>query len=193
MRALRAAWLPLALVTIPVSAGAQPAHDATRLPGDHAPPPLEVMIRPLDPNGPPPPNGPEVPGPTLEESLSLAQAAMQTCAAKGYRMGASVIDSAGNIRVALTMPASGPGRAFTATQKALGALRLGMPTRVAQVRLRSDTALRARVTPEMAVFPGGVPIIRDGVMIGAMAVSGATALEDDACVTGALKVAHLAP
>lgn len=145
------------------------------------------MIRPMDPNGPPPPVGPDVPGPSLEESLSLAQSAMKMCAAKGYRMGASVIDSAGNIRVALTMPGSGPGRAFTATQKALGALRLGMPTRLAQERLRRDPALRAKVTPDMAVFPGGVPILRDGVIIGAIAVSGATAPQDDACVTQALK------
>lgn len=181
-----------AALLLPMAAQAQP-HDPTRLPGDHPPPPLAIMIRPMDPNGPPPPVGPDVPGPSLEESLQLAQTAMQACAAKGYRMGASVIDSAGNIRVALTMPASGPGRAFTATQKALGALRLGMPTRVAQERLRSDEALRAKVTPEMAVFPGGVPIVRDGTIIGAMAVSGATAMEDDACVTGALQAAHLAP
>lgn len=174
-----------------VGAAAQ-AHDATRLPGDHSPPPLSVMIRPMDPHGPPPPTSAPVPGPSLEMSLTLARGAMRACAARGYRMGASVIDSAGTIRVALTMPGSGPGRAFTATQKALGALRLGMPTRVAQVRLRRDAALRARVTPDMAVFPGGVPIRRDGRVIGAMAVSGATALEDDACVTGVLRAAHLA-
>lgn len=184
--------LALVLLGLPAMVGAQP-HDPTRLPGDHPPPPLEIMIRPMDPNGPPPPVGADVPGPTLEESLGLARAAMQACAAKGYRMGASVIDSAGNIRVALTMQGSGAGRAFTATQKALGALRLGMPTRVAQERLRTDPALRAKVTPEMAVFPGGVPIVRDGAIIGAMAVSGATAIEDDGCVTAALQAAHLTP
>lgn len=161
-------------------------HDPTRLPGDHPPPPLTVMIRPMDPNGPPPPVGPDVPGPSLEDSLRLARAAMQACAAQGYRMGVSVIDSAGNIRVALSMPGSSPGRVFSATQKALGALRLGMPTLAAQERLRSDPALRAKVTPDMAVFPGGVPIRRGGVVIGAMAASGATSVIDDGCVRAAL-------
>ncbi|WP_206243910.1 GlcG/HbpS family heme-binding protein [Novosphingobium terrae] len=183
----RAGWIAgVALLAAPV--GAQ-QHDPTRLPGDHPPPPLSVMLQPMAPGGPPP-VGPDVPGPSLEESLSLARAAMQICATKGYRMGASVIDSAGNIRVALTMPGSGPGRAFTATQKALGALRLGMPTRLARQRLRDDAALRARVTPNMAVFPGGVPILRGGVIIGALALSGATAEEDDACAATALAGAH---
>lgn len=185
----RARWVALT-VLLAAPAGAQD-HDPTRLPGDHAPPPLSVMIRPMDPGGPPPPTGPNVPGPSLEESLSLARDAMAICAAKGYRMGVSVIDSAGNIRVALTMPGSGPGRAFTATQKALGALRLGMPTRIAQQRLRDDAALRARVTPDIAVFPGGVPILRGGTIIGAVALSGARADEDDACVTASLARAHL--
>lgn len=169
--------------------------DPTRLPGDHPPPPLSVMIRPpgAADDIPPAPIGNPPPGPGLADAEALAHATLAACATTGHAMGIVVIDSAGTIRVALSMPGTGPGgRVFTATQKALAALTFGMPTRDAQAQLRNDPAMRARVTPNIAVFPGGRPIFDGTRLIGAVAASGGTAADDDACVAAGIRAWHAA-
>ena len=171
----------------------QPAPDPTRLPGDHPPPPLEVMIRPPSPaDDIPPPPIPDPPvGPALADADALAHAALAACSAKGQAMAVVVMDSAGAIRVALSMPGTGPGgRVFSAAQKALAALTFAMPSRDAQALLRSDPDQRTRILPNIAVFPGGRPILEGSRVIGAIAASGSTAAEDDACVAASLAGWH---
>ncbi len=175
----------------PGFAGHVAAHaaDPTRLPGDHPPPPLAIMLRPHQPadDVPPVPIADPPPGPSLQQAEALAHAVLAACSTQGQAMGVVVVDSAGAIRVALSMPGTGPsGRVFTATQKALAALAFGMPSAQAQARLRAEPALRASVAPNIAVFPGGHPLFAQGRLIGAVAASGGTAAQDDACVGAGL-------
>lgn len=47
--------------------------------------------------------------------------------------------------------------------------------------------------PHVAAFPGGLPIIVDGEVIGGIGVSGASAEQDDACARAGLEAIGLSP
>jgi len=171
------------------------------LPGDLLPP-----FAMLDGNGqlPPLPPLPEgglhagsgeqmestVPGPSLDEATRLAQAAIDACGAEYLHVGVAVIDSAGEARAMLTADGSDGSHIFVAMRKALVALKFGIPSAEAARQIAADPALFSRVTPAMFVVGGAVPITRDGVVIGALGVSGAAGSvigqQDEACANAAL-------
>jgi uncharacterized protein GlcG (DUF336 family) len=130
-------------------------------------------------------------GPALELSLAAAHAAVQTCAAAGYRVGAAVIDSAGEARAMLTADGSDGSHVFVAMRKALAALEFRMPSSQAYAKVTQDKTLLARVKPNMFVEGGAVPIVAHGELIGAIGVSGAggavIGAQDEACAIAALK------
>jgi uncharacterized protein GlcG (DUF336 family) len=154
------------------------------LPADNLPP-----FRMLDEHGtlppipPPPPgglhhgpgSGPEstVPGPTLAQALVAAQTAIAACRTAGYRVGVSVIDSAGEARALLTADGADGSHVFVGTRKALTALAFKVSSAKAADDIDADKSLLARVTPNMFVMGGALPIMRGTEVIGAIGVSGA--------------------
>ncbi|HEV7986569.1 MAG TPA: heme-binding protein [Steroidobacteraceae bacterium] len=137
------------------------------------------------------------PGPSLALAVEAARAAIDTCAAAGYRIGAAVIDSVGEARALLTADGSDGSHVFVAMRKALTALRFEMPSSHASEVIPKDPELLARVTPNMFVAGGAVPIMHNGETIGAIGVSGAggrsstatggIGLQDEACAVAGLR------
>lgn len=167
------------------------------LPGDLLPP--FAMLN-ADGELPPPPPLPEggihgdppaepVAGPDLDLATALARAAVDACASEGFLVGAAVIDSAGEPRAMLIAEGS-HGSVFVAMRKALVAREFGVASSLAAAMVDADPAQLERVTPAMFVVGGGVPIIRDGSVIGALGVSGAAGpvigAQDEACANAAL-------
>jgi len=113
------------------------------------------------------------PGPSLAQAVEAARVAVDTCAAAGYRVGVAVVDSVGEARAMLTADGSDGSHVFVAMRKALTALRFEMPSSQADELIPKDPELLARVTPNMFVAGGAVPIMRKGEAIGAIGVSGA--------------------
>jgi uncharacterized protein GlcG (DUF336 family) len=161
------------------------APDSPRsLPGDRLPP-----FGMLDANGrlvPTPPipagglhRGPGSPpestarGPGLDLAIEAALAALQTCSAAGYRVGVTVVDSVGEARAMLTADGSDGSHVFVAQRKALTALTFAMPSSKANALVPKDRAQLARVTPNMFVEGGALPIVVGQTAIGAIGVSGA--------------------
>jgi uncharacterized protein GlcG (DUF336 family) len=112
-------------------------------------------------------------GPALALAIEAARAAVDRCAAAGYRIGATVIDSAGEARAMLTADGADGSHVFVAMRKALTALAFRMPSSQASEQVPNDKALLARVTPNMFVEGGAVPIMAGDDVIGAIGVSGA--------------------
>jgi uncharacterized protein GlcG (DUF336 family) len=73
----------------------------------------------------------------------------------------------------LTADGSDGSHVFVAMRKALTALRFEMPSSKASELVPKDPELLARVTPNMFVVGGAVPIVLNGETIGAIGVSGA--------------------
>lgn len=129
-------------------------------------------------------------GPSLDIAVEAARAAVDSCAAAGYRIGAAVIDSAGEARAMLTADGSDGSHVFVAMRKALTALTFKMPSSQANARVPKDPSLLARVTPNMFVEGGAVPIVVDGAVIGAIGASGAgggvIGQQDETCALAGL-------
>jgi uncharacterized protein GlcG (DUF336 family) len=129
-------------------------------------------------------------GPTLELAIEAARAAVDSCAAAGYRIGATVIDSAGEARAMLTADGSDGSHVFVAMRKALTAMTFKMPSSAANRLVPKDQALLARVTPNMFVDGGAVPILVGGEVIGAIGASGAGGTvigeQDELCAVAGL-------
>jgi uncharacterized protein GlcG (DUF336 family) len=131
-------------------------------------------------------------GPSLAVAIAAAQAALNACSAAGYRVGVSVIDSAGEARAMLTADGSDGSHVFVAMRKALAALSFKMPSSEANARAPADPALLARVTPNMFVEGGALPIRLKGEVIGAIGVSGAAGApighQDEVCAAAGIKL-----
>ena len=88
----------------------------------------------------------------------------------------------------LTADGSDGSHVFVAMRKALTALRFEMPSSQADELIPKDPELLARVTPNMFVAGGAVPIMRKGEAIGAIGVSGAgRANGDEVCAIAGLR------
>lgn len=147
--------------------------------------------------GPGSPPESTAPGPNLKLAIAGAHAAVAACAAVGYRVGATVIDSAGEARAMLTADGSDGSHVFVAMRKAITALAFQMPSSQADTEVHQDKSLLKRVTPAMFVEGGALPIMVNGQVIGAIGVSGAAGTpighQDEVCAAAGLKKmrAHL--
>ena len=179
--------------------GDKPA-GAQSLPGDNLPPfnmldehgrlkPMPHLEGPLHAAGGRPESAAE--GPSLEAANRLALAAVHACARQGYRVGAAVVDSAGEARAMLTADGSDGSHVFVAMRKAIAALAFGAPSSQVGARIAAGKAALGKVTPAMFVMGGAVPIFRGRRLIGAIGVSGAAGsppgAKDEACAVAALR------
>jgi uncharacterized protein GlcG (DUF336 family) len=130
-------------------------------------------------------------GPNLKLAIAGARAAITACAAQGYRVGVTVIDSAGEARAMLTADGSDGSHVFVAMRKAITALAFQMPSSQADTEVHQDKSLLKRVTPAMFVEGGALPILVNGQVIGAIGVSGAAGApighQDEVCAAAGLK------
>ena len=126
-------------------------------------------------------------GPALDLAIEAARAAVDSCASGGFYIGASVIDTSGQPRAAVEAEGSDGGHVYVAVRKALVALTFKMPSSKAATAVQTDKALLARVTPNMFVMEGAVPIMAGSEIIGAIGASGAAGGDqDEVCATAGL-------
>ncbi|KUR71240.1 hypothetical protein AQZ52_11275 [Novosphingobium fuchskuhlense] len=116
---------------------------------------------------------------------------MVACAAKGYAVGAAVVDSKGEARAMLSGERADGSHVFVAMRKAQVAIAFGMPSSAARDLVARDPAQLTKVTPTMFVEGGAVPLYMMGELMGAVAVSGAAGpvigAADEACAREALR------
>jgi uncharacterized protein GlcG (DUF336 family) len=129
-------------------------------------------------------------GPSLVLALEAAQSAIESCRAKGYRIGVTIIDSSGEARAMITADGADGSHVFVAMRKALTALAFEMPSAKAADAITGDKALLARVKPNMFVMGGALPISVNHQTIGAIGVSGAAGMpfghQDEVCAAAGL-------
>jgi uncharacterized protein GlcG (DUF336 family) len=119
----------------------------------------------------PPPTPPAV----LPMSLALkaAKAALTACVAEGWTATVTVTDREGVPRVILLSDDTGELSVITSRRKAYTSAALGISTAQLAKNLAASGFDPATVDAELIAFPGGLPIVRRGVVIGAIGVGGA--------------------
>ena len=140
-----------------------------------------------------PKNLPRAPGPALDVSIDAARAAVQACAAKNVKVSVLIADSTGMPVVMLSGDGAGVRSQLIAQTKVNIVIRFGKASGEVAEEAKSDPRLTAQAVadPGIGVLRGGgLPILRDGQLIGAVAVSGAglsgDLTLDEACARVAL-------
>jgi uncharacterized protein GlcG (DUF336 family) len=113
------------------------------------------------------------PAPSLAQAVDAARAALDACATAGFHVGVAVVDSAGEARAMLTADSADGSHVFVAMRKALTSVVFHTASSTARELLERDKSALARVTPNMFVVGGAVPIFLGHRLIGAIGVSGA--------------------
>lgn len=129
-------------------------------------------------------NAPTLYGPpiTVGDALELIDRGMVQSTADGMQMAFAVVEPSGELVAFARMDGVPYASIRIAQQKARTAARLRMATSQLEERVQGGrTALLS--SDEVIAVGGGVPIVADGRIIGALGVSGATAAEDDALAT----------
>lgn len=122
---------------------------------------------------------------TAREALSLVDRGMKAGAAKGLKMAFAVVEPSGELVAFARMDDAPYASTRIAQQKARTAARFRMATvRFEERVLAGRTVLLS--SDEVIAIGGGVPIVVNGKVVGALGVSGATAAEDAAVATAAV-------
>ena len=126
-----------------------------------------------------PPYGPSI---TLTQAKQVAEAALAPAHENGWTMVIAIVDPGGYLVYLEKMDQTQVGSIAIAESKARSAAIFKRPTQTFQQRLASggDGLLVLRLKDAIPV-EGGLPIVVDGKLIGALGVSGGSSAEDEVC------------
>ena len=125
---------------------------------------------------------------TLGLANQLVTTALASCHAQGRTGVAAVVDRGGNLVALQRDDNVGPHNTLAAQRKAYTALSTKTPTRLLAERARSTAdAENLNTVPELLLLGGGVPVLVEGEVIGAIGVAGAGgAAFDEGCALTAI-------
>src|SRR5215468_8648123 len=124
---------------------------------------------------------------SLDLALSLLARVREEAEARDLSLAAAVVDTAGNVLASQRMDGAAlgalqlaVGKAFTAVSWATPSGEFGSSTQPGGDDWGWNTT-DARVV----VYAGGIPLLVEGELVGALGASGGTAAEDEECVVAA--------
>ncbi|MFO0997442.1 MAG: heme-binding protein [Alphaproteobacteria bacterium] len=132
------------------------------------------------------PYGPPI---TAERAQSLIQAAAAEAAKKGWPLAIAVVDSGANLVAFLRMDGTQLASIAVAEKKAESAAKFRRPTKVFEDAVQKSDFKYLLSIHEIVAARGGIPLIEDGKVIGAIGCSGGTGSQDEvACAAAAALV-----
>ena len=138
------------------------------------------------PQTPPPPPARGLP---LDLALEAARVAVDTCKGLDQKVGVSILDSAGELRLLLAADGAATRGVQNSALKAQAALAFNIPSGQVAERGKTDkdVADRLAANPTWLARAGAVPVSVGGTLIGAIGVGGARGSEkDEACAIAGL-------
>jgi glc operon protein GlcG len=126
-------------------------------------------------------------------SLARAQAAIAAVAAeaekRGWAVNVAVVDSGANLVGFARMDGAQLGSIAIAEHKARAAAKYRRPTKVFEDNIQKNDYKYQLSLDDIIASRGGIPLIEDGKLIGAIGCSGATGSQDEAaCTAGAATI-----
>ena len=126
-----------------------------------------------------PPYGPSI---TNEQAKKVAAAALEPARQNQWTMVAAIVDTGGYLVYLEKLDQTQVGSVDIAIAKARSAAIFKRPTKMFQERLaRGGEGLLVLRLKDAVPVEGGVPIIVDGKLIGALGISGGSSAEDEVC------------
>ena len=125
---------------------------------------------------PPPPYGPAI---TLEQAKKVMMGAEAEAKKNNWNVVICILDSGGNLVTLSRMDGAQWGSIEVAREKAYSAVAFRRPTKVFEEAVgQGGVNLRILRLPGASPLEGGLPIIADGKLVGAIGVSGVLATQD---------------
>ena len=171
--------LALAALSFAATAGAQ----APPAPQGPPPYPLDVVPEKMPWNVP---YGPPI---TLQRAMSAIHAAMAEAEKRGWPLNIAVVDSGANLVAKVRMDGAQIASIAIAEHKARAAAKYRRPTRFFEDAVQRSDYKYILSLDDIIASRGGIPLIEDGRLIGAIGCSGATGSQDEVvCTVGAATV-----
>jgi uncharacterized protein GlcG (DUF336 family) len=129
---------------------------------------------------------------SLAIAKTIAETALQSCEAKGFRVSVAVVDRDGETVVALRGDNASPHTMENARRKAYTALSFRLSTTEYAKRFADNNpVVRQQVTlPNVIAIPGGLPIKAGDDVIGGVGLSGSPGVDEPCVQAGLDKVAE---
>jgi uncharacterized protein GlcG (DUF336 family) len=132
--------------------------------------------QPAAPPPPPPGYGPAI---TLEQAKKVMAGAEAEANKNKWNVCIAVLDSGGNLVMMHRMDGAQWGSLEVAREKAYSAVAFRRPTKVfSDLVEKGGGNLRLLRLSGASMLEGGIPIVHDGKIVGAVGVSGVTAQQD---------------
>ena len=146
----------------------------------------------VTPPPPPPPPLPYGASISLAEAHNCVAAAQATAVKNAWFMVVTVVDTGGHVMLTERMDNTQFGSLEPARQKAYTAVAFRRSTKVFEDMIaQGGSALRLLKLPDALPIEGGLPIVREGKILGAVGTSGGSAQQDgvvaQACVAALAK------
>jgi uncharacterized protein GlcG (DUF336 family) len=140
---------------------------------------------------PPPaaPAGPPAKRVPLALASEMAMTAAETCVALGYNVSATVVDAAGDVIIALRSDSTRAGLLDFSRRKAYtAAITKRKTSELLEISKQNPTSAELPVGDKFLFWSGGLPILANGELIGAIGVGGApsTTNADEQCADAGL-------
>lgn len=125
---------------------------------------------------------------TSAAAIAAVTAAMAAADARDIRIAAAVVDAGGNLMAFLRSPGCFLQSIGIAIDKAYTAAGFGFASSDWPAVLKDDEDLREglRMVPRLVMIGGGFPLRVEGMVVGAIGVSGGTESEDVICARAGL-------
>ncbi|MCW4631448.1 MULTISPECIES: GlcG/HbpS family heme-binding protein [Marinomonas] len=123
-----------------------------------------------------------------QAALQLCSAAMDQAEKCGINICITIVNSSGRTLASAAMNNAPLLSQAISHKKAFTAASFGIPTKQWQERLaeRNNTLLALQSEPDFTFLGGGIPILLQGIVIGAIGVSGGSEQQDIDCATIAI-------
>ncbi|MEB2779665.1 GlcG/HbpS family heme-binding protein [Algoriphagus persicinus] len=125
---------------------------------------------------------------SLEDATRISDAAQDKSKAEGWNMVIVVLDAGGHIIALRRMDGVQIGSIDVALGKAKTAVYFKRPTKVFEDMMKGEGGTRIATLPNAVAIEGGLPIFKDGVIVGAIGISGASSAQDGMVAAAALAV-----
>jgi uncharacterized protein GlcG (DUF336 family) len=155
---------------------------ATAAPAALAQTPPATATLPTHLPSPAPAYGPPI---ALETARALIERAVVYGETNGWKLAIAIVEPSGELVAFARMDDTQYGSIEVAQRKAETAARYRIQTALMEERVQAGRIVTL-ANPEAFAIAGGVPIVVDGRIIGAIGVSGATAAEDARTALAAL-------
>jgi glc operon protein GlcG len=127
------------------------------------------------PMGVPPQYGPPI---SLELAKRVASAAEARANANGWPVVIAIFDSTGHLTLLHRLDQSNLGAVELAQRKAQTSVRFRRATKVYEDLVAGGGTRLLSVAQDIIALEGGLPLLQNGTVIGAIGVSGVTSAED---------------